>query len=207
MTVCRAWHTEHNRPVIMSELKTKAAHRDVPLPDCLTKCLREAKETSTSDYVVANSEGEPLSYRRADGGNGLCQKKDHPDLRGRLPSRDRAFPLFETGQLPHRVCHGLSAKEYHPGTQHEAVSACGAVQCAYHHEQSLHFIGQPRYAHRRLVRPSFIMPKEARHEPDGNFQKPGVWQYPGCRRKRQIPVLRCRCSQSFGICQTERSRF
>lgn len=54
--------TEHNRPVIMSELKTKAAHRDVPLPDCLTKCLREAKETSTSDYVVANSEGEPLSY-------------------------------------------------------------------------------------------------------------------------------------------------
>lgn len=62
LTVCRAWHTEHNRPVIMSELKTKAAHRDVPLPDCLAKCLREAKETSTSDYVVANSEGEPLSY-------------------------------------------------------------------------------------------------------------------------------------------------
>ncbi len=27
-------------------------------------------------------------------------------------------------------------------------------------------------------RPPFIMPKEARHEPDGNFQKPGVWQYP-----------------------------
>ena len=46
----------------MSELKTKAAHRDVPLPDCLAKCLREAKENSTSDYVVANSEGEPLSY-------------------------------------------------------------------------------------------------------------------------------------------------
>ena len=62
LTVCRAWHTEHNRPVIMSELKTKAAHRDVPLPDCLAKCLREAKENSTSDYVVANSEGEPLSY-------------------------------------------------------------------------------------------------------------------------------------------------
>ena len=34
-------------------------------------------------------------------------------------------------------------KEYHPGTQHEAVPACSAVQCAYHHEQSLHFIGQP----------------------------------------------------------------
>lgn len=59
---CSSDDTEHNRPVIMSELKTKAAHRDVPLPDCLAKCLREAKENSTSDYVVANSEGEPLSY-------------------------------------------------------------------------------------------------------------------------------------------------
>ena len=70
----------------------------------------------------------------------------------------------------HLVCHGLPAKEHHPGTQHEAVPACGAVQCTYHHEQSLHFVGQSRYAHRRLVRPSFLMPKEARHESDGNFQ-------------------------------------
>lgn len=61
LTVCRAWHTEHNRPVIMSELKTKAAHRDVPLPDCLTKCLREAKETSTSDYGATPY----ISVRRA----------------------------------------------------------------------------------------------------------------------------------------------
>ncbi len=62
LTVQRAWHTEHNRPVISTELKTKAAKRNIPLPDCLADCLREAKETSTSDYVVANSEGEPLSY-------------------------------------------------------------------------------------------------------------------------------------------------
>ena len=81
------------------------------------------------------------------------------DLWGRLSSRDRAFPFFETGQLPHRVCHGLSAKEHHPGTQHEAVPACGAVQCAYHHEQSLHFIGQPRYARRRLVKAAFYHAK------------------------------------------------
>ena len=62
LTVCRAWHTEHNRPVILTELKTKAAHRDVPLPDCLAECLRETKATSSSDFVVANSEGNPLSY-------------------------------------------------------------------------------------------------------------------------------------------------
>ena len=31
LTVRRAWHTEHNRPVISDELKTKAAERNIPL--------------------------------------------------------------------------------------------------------------------------------------------------------------------------------
>ena len=62
LSVQRAWHTEHNRPVILTELKTKAARRDIPLPHCLTDCLKEAKAVSTSEYVVANSEGGPLSY-------------------------------------------------------------------------------------------------------------------------------------------------
>ena len=30
LTVRRAWHTEHNRPIIMDVLKTKAAERNVP---------------------------------------------------------------------------------------------------------------------------------------------------------------------------------
>ena len=62
LSVQRAWHTEHNRPVILTDLKTKAARRDIPLPKCLLECLREAKAASTSKYVVANSEGGPLSY-------------------------------------------------------------------------------------------------------------------------------------------------
>ena len=62
LTVRRAWHTEHNRPVILTELKTKAAERNIPLPVCLAECLKAAKAISTSDYVVANRDGEPLSY-------------------------------------------------------------------------------------------------------------------------------------------------
>ena len=62
LTVRRAWHTEHNRPVILTELKTKAAERNIPLPICLAECLKAAKATSTSDYVVVNRDGEPLSY-------------------------------------------------------------------------------------------------------------------------------------------------
>lgn len=62
LVVRRAWHTEHNRPVILTELKTKAAERSIPLPDCLTECLRKTKANSTSEYVIANHDGEPLSY-------------------------------------------------------------------------------------------------------------------------------------------------
>ena len=62
LTVRRAWHTENNRPVILDELKTKAAERNIPLPDGLAQCLKEAKVNSKSEYVVANSDGEPLSY-------------------------------------------------------------------------------------------------------------------------------------------------
>lgn len=59
--VRRAWHIDHNRPVVTTELKTKAAKRDVPIPPQLVECLREVKAKSDSIYVIANSEGQPLS--------------------------------------------------------------------------------------------------------------------------------------------------
>ena len=62
LSVRRAWHTEHNRPVILEEPKTKAAKRDVPIPTPLAECLIEARANSKSSYVVSNSEGKPLSY-------------------------------------------------------------------------------------------------------------------------------------------------
>lgn len=62
LTVRRAWHTEHNRPIILTELKTKAAERNIPLPECLAACLKEAKASSQSDFVIANRDGGPLSY-------------------------------------------------------------------------------------------------------------------------------------------------
>ena len=62
LTVRRAWHTEHNRPVILTDLKTKAAERNIPLPDCLSNCLKEAKAKSKSDYVIHNKDGGPLTY-------------------------------------------------------------------------------------------------------------------------------------------------
>lgn len=62
ISVRRAWRTEHNRPVVSTTLKTKAAKRDIPIPKCLVTCPWEAKQASISDYVIADSKGQPLSY-------------------------------------------------------------------------------------------------------------------------------------------------
>lgn len=59
--VRRAWHTEHNRPVILDQLKTKASRRTIPIPPQLVECLRDVKKTTHSDFVIANRDGEPLS--------------------------------------------------------------------------------------------------------------------------------------------------
>ena len=61
ITVCRAWHTEHNRPVILTDLKTKASKRAIPIPPQLVECLKAVKAVSQSDYVIANRDGGPLS--------------------------------------------------------------------------------------------------------------------------------------------------
>jgi len=62
ISVRRAWRSEHNRPVVDTTLKTPAARRDIPIPQCLVNCLKEVQATSTSEYVVSDDEGQPLSY-------------------------------------------------------------------------------------------------------------------------------------------------
>lgn len=61
ISVQRAWRTKNNRPEVSTVLKTKAARRDIPIPKCLVDCLREAKENSISDFVIADKNGEALS--------------------------------------------------------------------------------------------------------------------------------------------------
>ena len=61
ISVRRAWRTEHNRPVISTVLKTKAAKRDIPIPGKLVECLKEAKEKSKSEYVISDRNGDALA--------------------------------------------------------------------------------------------------------------------------------------------------
>lgn len=107
LTVRRAWHTEHNRPVILTELKTKAANRNVPLPDCLAECLREARKSSNSDYVVVNSDGEPLSY---------TQFKRLWQYVVTRSTKERSYFRYEDGKrVKHTVKPVLGEKATHNG--------------------------------------------------------------------------------------------
>lgn len=107
LTVRRAWHTEHNRPVILMELKTKAAERNIPLPICLAECLWEAKAASTSEYVVANRDGEPLSY---------TQFKRLWQYIVTRTTKERSYYRYENGKrVKHTVKPVLGEKAAHNG--------------------------------------------------------------------------------------------
>ena len=107
LTVRRAWHTEHNRPVILTELKTKAAERNVPLPVCLAECLKEAKANSTSEYVVSNRDGEPLSYTQF--------KRLWQYVVTRI-AKERVYYRYENGErIKHTIHPVLGEKAAHNG--------------------------------------------------------------------------------------------
>ena len=107
LTVQRAWHTEHNRPIIMTELKTKAANRNIPLPDCLAECLKEAKAKSKSKYVISNSEGEPLSY---------TQYKRLWQYIVTRTAKERSYYRYEDGKrVKHTINPKLGEKAAHNG--------------------------------------------------------------------------------------------
>lgn len=93
--------------MILTELKTKAAHRNVPLPDNLLECLKEAKKISTSDYVVANRDGDPLSY---------TQFKRLWQYIVTRTTKERCYYRYEDGKrVKHTVKPVLGQKAAHNG--------------------------------------------------------------------------------------------
>ena len=107
LTVRRAWHTENNRPVILEELKTKAAERNIPQPTCLAECLKETKENSTSEYVVPNRDGDPLSY---------TQFKRLWQYVVTRTVKERSYYRYEDGKrVKHTVTPVLGEKAAHNG--------------------------------------------------------------------------------------------
>ena len=107
LSVQRAWHIENNRPVILTELKTAAARRDVPLPPQLVECLLEAKANSKSEYVISNSDGNPLS--------GTQFKRVWKYIETRTV-KERTYTRYSKGEkIVHTVTPVLGQKAAHNG--------------------------------------------------------------------------------------------
>lgn len=61
ISVRRAWHSFDKHCEVNTELKTKAARRDIPIPGNLIEALKIERERSNSDYVISNKEGSFLA--------------------------------------------------------------------------------------------------------------------------------------------------
>lgn len=108
ISVCRAWHTEHNRPVVLPDLKTKASKRTIPIPPQLVECLKAVKESSADDYVIASSTGGPLS------GTQWTRLWKYVTVRS---TKERTYTRYVNGQkIKHTVTPTLGEKAAHNNT-------------------------------------------------------------------------------------------
>lgn len=109
IVVCRAWHTEHNRPVVTTDLKTKASKRTIPIPPQLVACLKEVKASSTSPYVIANrTDGGPLS------GTQWTRLWKYVTVRS---TKERTYTRYVNGQkIKHTVTPVLGERAVHNNT-------------------------------------------------------------------------------------------
>ena len=108
ISVCRAWHTEHNRPVILTDLKTKASKRIIPIPPQLVDCLKAVKEASQSEYVISNRDGGPLS------GTQWARLWKYVTVRS---TKERTYTRYVKGQkIKHTVTPVLGERAAHNKT-------------------------------------------------------------------------------------------
>ena len=108
ISVSRAWHTEHNRPVILTDLKTKASKRIIPIPPQLVECLKAVKEASQSEYVISNRDGGPLS------GTQWARLWKYVTVRS---TKERTYTRYVKGQkIKHTVTPVLGERAAHNKT-------------------------------------------------------------------------------------------
>jgi len=140
ITVKRAWHEVNNRPMITANLKSRAARRDIPIPACLVKCLREEREKSNSDYVISDKDGQPLSasqftriwsyirvrstkertlYRYVNGE--AIRKRFKPEPGQKCINREDIVYRIDFNVTPHQLRHTYITNLIHAGVDPKTV--------------------------------------------------------------------------------------
>ena len=92
----------------MTDLKTKASKRIIPIPPQLVDCLKAVKEASQSEYVISNRDGGPLS------GTQWARLWKYVTVRS---TKERTYTRYVKGQkIKHTVTPVLGERAAHNKT-------------------------------------------------------------------------------------------
>ena len=107
---------QNNRPEISDKLKSRAARRDVPIPDALVEHLRGVREAAGGDFVLADLQGGALSYSGWSALWGAVRARSERTVRRKVDGREVEIRLRVGDKVPR---HDVTISIDFPVTPHQ----------------------------------------------------------------------------------------
>lgn len=106
----------NNKPEITGELKSRAARRDVPIPEALVEHLRGVRAAAAGDFVVADPQGGALSYSGWAALWGAVKARSERTVRRMVDGREVEQQLRVGDKVPR---HNVTIAIDFPATPHQ----------------------------------------------------------------------------------------
>lgn len=117
LTVNHAMQLYSGKAVYPSPLKSKAAHRTIPLPPNLAQALREERQKGPREFVICSRDGGPISYRGVRNIVGIIDRRA-PMTEGRRKRRERIEEERGYPIAPRRTQKNIKTIDFRP-TPHQ----------------------------------------------------------------------------------------
>ncbi|MBD5151294.1 MAG: site-specific integrase [Oscillibacter sp.] len=111
LTINNAMRLSGNKAEFPAPLKSKAAHRTIPLPPNLAKALLEEKQKSNSDFVLHTKDGRHLTYQSARNIVSIIDRRC-PMTEGQKLRRERIEQERGTPIAPRKAQKGITKLDF-----------------------------------------------------------------------------------------------